>query len=161
MAVVGRPPPRKVGGLLVVKRGNLLVPLDRNPLELFLLGLCVFSGVVNGIRLFATGQTLDQTPLWLAWSWYVLLIVGGLAGIVGAYWKDAITGVLIVRAAMWPVAAGAFMYAIVLPGRVGVQTAALVAAFGACCAWRAVQITRHVREENRKRVIVQTRDEQP
>lgn len=137
---------------MVVRNGDKLMPLDRNPLETYLLALCVFSGVLNGIGLIQRGTTLDGTPPPLAAAWYLLLIVGGLGGIIGAYWRDPVTGVLIVRAAMWPTAAGAMMYAFVLPGRAGWVSAILVFVFGLFCAWRAMQITAHVKSLARLRV---------
>lgn len=134
---------------MVVKRGNLLVPLDRNPLEIYLLALCVLSGTVSGIHLAAGGQPPNHVPLLIAWVFYALITAGGAGGIAGAFWRDTITGVLIVRAAMIPTSAGALAYAItVLHG--GAALAALsVAGLAVACGWRAWEITRHVRDVNR------------
>lgn len=130
----------------VVKRGDVLVPLDRNPLELYLLALCALSGVVNGVALLATGQDPGQGDVWAASLFYGLLALGGLGGIAGAYWRDAIVGVLIVRAAMIPTAAGAFIYAVSVGLRgAGPLPAGTVFVFGVACAWRAWNITRQVR----------------
>jgi hypothetical protein len=132
---------------VVVRRGDVLVPLDRNPLETWLLGLCVLSGAQS----FAVRP--DHLPVWAAWAWYGLLVLGGIAGLVGAYWRDAITGVLIVRAAMIPVGTGAYLWAAALywTGGTGVIGAAVIASFGLAAHWRAVQITRHTRSERKHR----------
>src|SRR5437868_796326 len=101
---------------MVVKRGDLLVPIDRNPLEVYLLGLCVLAGV-SGVYALASGvPPADHTPPAMSLIFSVLLVLGGIGGIAGAFWRDAITGVLIVRAAMIPVAAGSLAYAVALLG---------------------------------------------
>lgn len=147
---------------MVVKRGNLLVPLDRNPLEIFLLALCVVTGISNLIRIATDGPSPGSaTPPLLSGTFYAMLILGGLGGIAGAYWRDAITGVLIVRASMIPVAASSLAYAIGFWYRGGaLLTSVIIAAFAGTCAWRAWQITKHVRDES-KRVIVRPAGDPP
>jgi len=146
---------------MVVRRGDLLVPLDRNPLEIFLLALCVVSGISNLVTLITTGATPDNPSPLVGGVFYVMLVAGGIGGIAGAYWKDALTGVLIVRAAMMPVAASSMSYALSIEHRTGNWlSAGIVAAFALTCAWRAWQITKHVWVENR-RVIVRPADDSP
>lgn len=130
-----------MSGGAVYRRGDVLVPLDRNPLEVFLLGLCVVSGLGSLVN----PPLSSGVPGWLAAGWYFLLVLGGLAGLTGAYWRDAITGVLIVRAGMIPVGAGAYAYATVTMAHRDVLAGLILFAFGACAHWRAVQITHHVR----------------
>ena len=139
---------------MVVKRGELLVPLDRNPLELFLLGLCVTSGVANGYGLALGVPPGDHVPAWMAWFFAGLITYGGVAGIAGAFWKDAITGVLIVRAAMIPTCTGSLSYAVaVFGGGGGLLASVVVAGFAVACGWRAWDITKHVKDRNRTRIL--------
>jgi hypothetical protein len=112
---------------VVVRRGDVLVPLDRNPLETWLLGLCVLSGAQS----FAVHP--DHLPVWAAWAWYGLLVLGGIAGLV--------------------VGTGAYLWAAALywTGGTGTVGAAVIASFGLAAHWRAVQITRHTRSERKHR----------
>lgn len=119
----------------VYRRGDVLVPLDRNPLELFLLGLCVISSLAS--------SRVPGVPDWAAAGWRVLLGLGGATAIAGAYWRDALTGVLIVRAAMIWVGFGAYAYAVVAYFAVGPAAAATVVAFGISAHARALQISRN------------------
>lgn len=140
---------------MVVRRGDLLVPLDRNPLEIYLLGLCVLAGAGSCYILATGGKLQDDVQPGIAWMFYVLLIAGGVAGIAGAFWKDAITGVLIVRAGMIPTSAGSLAYAVNLLTRGSSMLSVLsVVGFSVACAWRAWEITRHIRSEKRTRVIL-------
>lgn len=120
---------------MVVRRDGVLIPLDRNPLETFLLGLCVFVGV---------GSLLSPPPTavpdWLAVAWYLVLTVGGLLGLVGSYLPNVILGVLMVRAALIPLGAVAYAVGFLL-GWAGVAAVG----FGLAAHWRAWQITRHLR----------------
>jgi hypothetical protein len=128
---------------------NRLTPLDRHPLVIFLLALCVLSGVVN---LATNPPTAPHVPGWVNASWYILLILGGVAALVGAYLRDAITGVLVVRAGLLPLGAGAYAYALAVGYHgtaVDLLGAAVVAIFGLAAHWRAAQITLHVRAVRR------------
>lgn len=132
-----------------MRRGDVLVPLDRNPLEVYLLALAVTSGLSG---LVAGGADVPVgSPGWLTWLWYGLLVAGGTVGIVGAWWRDAITAVLIVRAALIPVGAGAYLYALSTARSAGWLSAAMVAGFGVAAHLRAAQISRHLRVERRRK----------
>lgn len=126
-------------------RRDMLVRLEPNPMEVYLLALCVLSGLVGLVVTITTGHTANGLPAWLSVPWNVLLTVGGLGGLAGTFWRDAVIGQLIVRAAMWPIACGAAVYAVILGARFGWLQGIVVAAFGAAAAWRAIQITRRMR----------------
>jgi hypothetical protein len=124
---------------------NRLIPLDRHPLVVFLLGLCVINGMAH---LATRPSTVPHAPGWVNVAWYVLLIAGGVIALVGAHLRDAITGVLVVRAGLLPLGAGAYAYALVTGHRgaaADLLGAVIIAAFGVAAHWRAVQITLHVR----------------
>lgn len=140
---------------MVVKRGNLLVPLDRNPLEIYLLSLCVLFGVWSLAVLVKTGETPDHASVLVGSVFYPMLTLAGLAGIAGAYWRDAITGVLIVRSGMIPLACATLAYAIsVGRGGGGWITAVAIAGLAVACGLRAWEITRHIKDHSRTRVVV-------
>lgn len=133
---------------MVVRRGDVLIPMDRNPLEI---GLLAWAAVTGGGRLIglAAGDTAippTGIPAWADLAWHLLLLLGSLAALAGAYWPDAITGVLIVRAAMWPLSAGAGVYAVGLGVAGQWRSTTAVGLFAAVFAWRAVQIGAHLRQ---------------
>lgn len=135
---------------MVVRRGEILMPMDRNPLEIGLLAWAAITGGGRLIALHAGDPSVPPTgiPEWGDIAWHLLLLLGSAAALVGAYWPDAITGVLIVRAAMWPLSAGATVYAVGL-GLAGQWRPALaVALFAGVFAWRAAQIGSHLRDHH-------------
>lgn len=140
---------------MVVRRGDVLVPLDRNPLEIFLLSWAVFVGIAGAAALLVGEPRSPAGHLgwWLDLAWYVLLGGGAILCLTGTFWRDVITGVLIVRAGMIPAGSGALIYSAALLANRQPRPAAIILGFGAACVWRAVQITQHVRAEMTKPTI--------
>lgn len=137
-----------------MRRTGQLVALDRHPLVVYLLALCVLSGVVN---LVSPNPAAPHVNVWVNRSWYLLLIVGGLVALTGVFWRDALTGILVVRAGLLAVGAGAYAYALAIGhhGRaLDVLSAVLVAGLGVAAHWRVVQATLHVRTEVRRRAEI-------
>lgn len=131
---------------MVVRRGDVLIPMDRNPLEI---GLLAWAAVTGGGRLIglAVGDTAvlpTGIPPWADLAWHILLLLGSLSALAGVYCPDAITGELIVRAAMWPLSAGAGVYAVGLALAGQYRSALAVGLFSFVFAWRARQITAHL-----------------
>jgi hypothetical protein len=119
-----------------VRRGDVIVPLARNPFEVFLYGLCVLSGVQHW------DTKVEGLPGWVAWPWYGLLVVGGAVALVGEYWRDAITGLLVTRSACVVLGFGAYAWAVVTTAKIDGPVAGLVvAAFGVVAHRRAWQIS--------------------
>jgi hypothetical protein len=131
---------------MVVRRSEVLVPMDRNPLEVYLLGLCVLSGAVSMLS-----PQPSPIPAWANVAWYGLIAAGGLVGMVGTFCRDAITGTLIVRAAMIPVGAVAYLYAVMVGVAAGPVAGLVVAAFGVSAHLRAWQISRQLSVEWRRK----------
>lgn len=117
----------------------------RNPWEVFMLTLCVTSGISN---LIAPPPLPDHVPLLVAQSWYWLLIFGGLTSLTGLAWRDILTGTLISRAGHIPIGFGAYAYAFVVGyahnGR-SLLAAAILLGFGTAAHCRAYQIKRLMR----------------
>lgn len=151
-----------------LRRVGDLVALDRHPLVVFLLGLCVISGIAN---LVTPNPAAPHVPLWINRAWYLLLIGGGLTALVGVFWRDVVTGILVVRAGLLFVGAGAYAYAVVV-GHHGLnrygethqeRVAALLGAvvilgLGVAAHWRVVQATLHVRAEIRRKSATRRSD---
>src|SRR5256885_4456397 len=93
----GRSAPRRPPadpGTMHMRRTGQLVALDRHPLVVYLLALCVLSGVAS---LLSPSPNAPHVPVWVNRAWYLLLVAGGLTALTGAFWRDALTGVLVVR----------------------------------------------------------------
>lgn len=115
--------------------------VGRNPLEIYLLALCVISGAAN---LIAPAAPLPaHIPAVVAYAWYWLLIAGGGVALAGAWWRDPLTGALVNRAGLVMIGFGAYAYAVAvgrpLTGR-ALLGAAILVAFGLAAHWRAHQI---------------------
>jgi len=114
----------------------------RNPWEVFMLALCVTSGIAN---LVSPSPLPTHIPPLVAQSWYWLLIFGGLTSLVGLAWRDVLTGVLISRAGHIPIGFGAYAYALVVGyphNGQSLLTAAILLGFGTAAHCRAHQIKR-------------------
>jgi hypothetical protein len=133
----------------VWRHHDRLVPLDRHPLVVFLLALCVISGAAN---LATNPPTAPHVPPWINGAWYALLVLAGITVLIGAFLRDAVTGVLVVRAGLLPLGTAAYAYALAI-GYHGAPSdllaAVVVAGFGVAAHWRAAQITFHVRAARR------------
>ncbi len=113
----------------------------REPFKLFLLALCVYTGV----RQFLVPGEPDQVPWWALGTWYVVLVVFGAAGLVGAAWRDPVTGLLVERVALTVLGFVALVYAVVVAIFGGLVGAGVVAAFSVTCGVRVWRITADLR----------------
>src|SRR5438874_5978687 len=93
---------------MAVRRADVYVPLVRNAVEMWLLGLCILSGLQSW------HTRVPHLPPWAAWCWYGLLIGGGLLGAAGGLWPDAITGILVLRTAWLVIGFGAYAWSVAL-----------------------------------------------
>lgn len=133
---------------MVIYRNDVLMPLDRNPVETGLLAWAVYTGARRTWVLLFGGHIDPATALpswWVDLIWHLLLLFGGVLALAGAYWPDAIDGVKIVRWAMWPLGAGCLLYACGLVLGATYGPAVPIALFGATFMARAAQITRDLR----------------
>lgn len=129
----------------VYRRNDVLVSLDRNPLEIFLLGLCFTSGLAG--LLGESPPDGPHVPQVINWVWFGLLVWGGLGGLIGSSLRDAITGVLLVRASMLPAGFGAYVFGVIELLQARFLSGSIVVLFGAAAHLRVVQITKHLRSE--------------
>jgi hypothetical protein len=121
--------------------------LRRHPLVIYLNAIVAASGVAYFFGP-PPGSVATLLPGGLASLWYGSLALGGATGLVSAAWPDALTGVLIERAAMWPLGMATLAYSVALVALahlVALFTAGLVAGFGVAAILRALQITRELR----------------
>lgn len=122
----------------------MLPTMARNELEVFLLGLCVVSGLTRLLE----PEHIPHVPPVITAGWYLLLVVGGSVAVSGLYWRDAVTGALLNRAGLILVGTGAYVQA----GLVGhaltgpaLLSAAILVLFGVACHSRARTVSRWLR----------------
>lgn len=89
-------------------------------------------------------------PTWLATTWYVLLLVGGVTGLTGAWWsrQRIVTGLLLEAASMSLLGVVCCVYTIslfVTAGSAAWTAGLLVGAISVSCGWRWIQIKRDLR----------------
>lgn len=134
---------------MVVRRGGKLVPLDRHPLVVFLLGWAAFVGFggAGQLLLVAARAPAGQLPWWLDLAWYLLLGGGASVVLAGTFWREAILGVLIARAGYWLMGAGGLIYAAALALSGNARSALVICGFAAACVVRAAMIRKDVRTE--------------
>lgn len=84
-------------------------------------------------------------PDWLVTAWYVVLAFGSIVSLVGVFWREPSTGLLIERAGMWFLSSSALVYTIALFGVGGsraLAAASFVGGFSAASALRSVDVSR-------------------
>lgn len=132
---------------------------DPNPFEAYLLAVCALQGwsVLMGAASPRALYAVLTPGLRVAWG--VVLVVGGIASIVGLYWpRNPTTGIEIKRVGLVATGTASLAYgvALLLFGPQGYVAALLSLAFALACATRVIQVTRRIRGTRRR--IVAARD---
>jgi hypothetical protein len=116
----------------------------RHPSQVFLLLLCVVSGIPKLFGVTTAGSVEASLPGWLAVAWGGVLFGGSAAALVGSYWRgELVTALTVERAGLALVGAAAVMFAIVVVFAGGWQRllqAVIIAGFGGTCLRRAFDI---------------------
>lgn len=117
------------------------------PDTVFLMTLCVSSGVLNFLEIIGKSPVDTKVHYWTAVAWAVVLTSGAMFALVGIYWKNPITGLEIESAGRWMLGPTSLAYALALWGFQDLIIPALfVAAFGITCLFRIRDIRRILRE---------------
>lgn len=124
-----------------MKAGLAVLARTLCPMEVFLLLLCVVSGVASLLSLGGPDPLSLLLPGWLVLSWRVVLLVGSLAALLGL----ARLNWLVVRVGYTLLGPAALAYGLALSPYLGstsvkVSVASLVI-FGLACLWRVGQVT--------------------
>lgn len=125
---------------VTVRKGSRLYGIEqRNALEVFLLTFVILTGLVALFRPFR-----EAVPAFLQVAWNATLILGGATSLVGMFWHEAITGILITRAGLIVTGTMAYLYAIPIWWVGGPYATMVVAIFGIAAHTRAWQISRQL-----------------
>jgi hypothetical protein len=124
---------------------RLIVPGRQRPHQVIILAFCCVGGLVYAFRQAPEPKSLDsQVSPWVLGIWYTLLLVGGVVGLAGSFWrKDPYRGLLMEWASMVMLTSALTLYAtavFVSAGAAGLGAGGSVLAWAASCAWRWGQI---------------------
>ena len=131
---------------------NLSHARSRHPDELFLLGLCLVSGITIVFGDVPEPDSIEAAlPRWASIGWGIFLLLGPLTTLVGIFWpgKRVTDGLIVEQVGQVTTGMIAIFYAVVLI--IAAWPAAVVAgsitfAFGCARIWRWVQIQRLLKE---------------
>ena len=110
----------------------------------------MLAGILFLIGVAPIPPSLETLQPWLVKFWYVILALGGAAGIVGALWprRKILAGMELERAAMMLLASGTCMYMIAMiatGGTKSIGAAGFMAAWAGSCLWRARQLHQDIK----------------
>lgn len=122
----------------------------RHPFQLFILVMCVVSGMPTLLGEAPTPDSLEaSSPLWFVYAWAATLTVGAIVTLVGMVWTNRFVGVLIEQVGLVAVGSAAVLYGVVVFLR-GFEAgaafpASVIVGFGVSCLWRWKQLQRYVK----------------
>lgn len=112
------------------------------PHEVWFLAFSAAIGVVfvAGIRPPSTVEQL--MPGWVIWTWYVLLLASGVAGLGSFVLRQPYQALVLERAAMWGQTIAPALYGLALLnfGHTALFAAGFCVAWSGASVWRLVQI---------------------
>lgn len=116
----------------------------RNPFEVLTLAWSAYVGASLAFGSPVPNSVQELIPQWMVATWYILLCIGGLVGLVGVWLRNQLLSLLVERAAMTIFSPSALLYAVALFSFAGARAipnglGLMVFAIGA--TWRAVRIT--------------------
>lgn len=124
------------------------IPPSRHPFQVWILAACLISGISTAVFDAGPATLRELLPVWAFWLWGAVLMMGGFFGLLGAFWEDRITGLLMERLALIAISGGSMVYAVTvvsLAGKVGYTTAAYTMSVGIAGFWRVRHINRALR----------------
>jgi hypothetical protein len=133
---------------------------SRHPFQVFILSLCVISGVPIVIGLKPPPGSLQEfVPPLILEVWGFCLVIGALMGLIGAAWRDRGNGLIVEQLGLTLVGLACCFYAVILGyytlDRGGLFSAAITLGFGLSCLVRAWQIQQYLKRVHR--VVLQVK----
>lgn len=146
-------------------RRPVYITPGRHPFEVAPLAACAVVGTVMTVAHMRPPALLAGYPDTIITAWLALIGLGGLAGLLGVFWRGSVDdGLLIEFAGVTGVAAACNLYVIALyatqPFGNAFTAAGLLSGLGAGATWRAGQCLTEWRRV-RRGVVQQVRVELP
>ena len=124
-------------------------PVARHPGDLFLMLLCLFSGIMLAAAAAPPGALERVLPGWLTAAWALFLIIGAATVLTGVYWRNRVTGLLLELAGRVTLVIGGTIYAtafLAVSGGLTLPDVAPLLVFNGFMGWRAWQVHHMMRE---------------
>jgi hypothetical protein len=122
------------------------------PFEVMALLWSTESAILAGTGAPVPPAIAAALPVWGVVGWYGLLGAGGAAGLAAVFMRHWAYALLVEEGAMFAVGAAMLIYAVCafeVAGWGALAAVTFLAAWGAACAWRIVQIELELREIRR------------
>lgn len=117
---------------------------SRHPFELFFLYLVVATSVAGlAAKNVRPGSIQEGVGHVGSLIWYVALLGGGLAALIGIFWRERATGLVLEAVGLFVSGIATSFYgvsAIVLLGGVALWPGVNLIGYGAAAVWRSIQI---------------------
>lgn len=123
---------------------------SRHPFQLFLLALCIVSGLPTLLGANPGPASIEALlPELMVRVWSFMLVVGAAISLIGAALKNRVNGILVEQVGLVMVGVAAVFYAfgifIVIGFQVGAISASIILGFGAACLYRWYQLQRYIK----------------
>lgn len=155
-------PERLERALKPVLRG-MFNPAARYPADpriVFLLALCVFSGLTS-LSLQAGPESLESLlPTWAVVSWGAVLTGGSLIAMIGVM-RDDFDGILMEQVGSVAVGVSTIFYGVIaisIAGQGAIMPVGIIISWGLACLVRWVQLQLLINKAYRRKVETQLRD---
>lgn len=124
---------------------RIIVPGRQRPHQVIILVFATIAGLTYALRQAPEPRSLDSyVSPWVLGIWYTLLLVGGIVGLVGSFYRrNPYRGLLMEWASMIMLTSALALYAtaiFVSVGATGLGSGGAILAWGVSCAWRWGQI---------------------
>lgn len=117
----------------------------RYPFEMFILALCLLSGIPLLLGNPKPMSIDTLVPGWAATLWGVGLSGGAGLALVGIAWRERITGIILEQIGLVATGLASLFYVlciVLVVGKAGVSGAAVIGGFGVACLWQWWQLER-------------------
>lgn len=124
------------------------VPASRHPFQFWFFGASALSGTFATLSFGQPTTMVTLLPNGYVTVWGATLFVVGVLGMVAAFWRDRLTGLLMERIALAGLSGLMFVYATILIARAwgpGSASATFLASVGLAAAWRIHHVSRELR----------------
>lgn len=132
----------------VPKQAAVDLPSSRHPFELFTMALCAFVGLPLLAGDARPGSINELLPDWAADIWGGMLVLGAITALVGIFWRNRVTGIVLEQVGLMAVGLGTLFYGVgvgLSVGQDGIYAMIFVFGFGTSCIWRYFQLARFLR----------------
>jgi hypothetical protein len=120
----------------------------RHPFQLLMLGLVLVTGIPTVFGAAPRpGSINEQLPAWLAFGWALTITVFAAMSLLGVYWRDRATGLIMEQLGLGIVGLGTGVYIVCAVVTVGTFPISLgiTTGFSVACLWRYFQLRRIIK----------------